>query len=143
VVVPDELARSLGDDRRMPVRASFNGVPYQGSMVSWSGTYCIGVTKAIMAEAGVSVSDELDVVVEFDEAPREVDVPDNLEAILSRRKGLQAAWDRMSFSHRREYVSAITEAKKPETRQRRVAKTIEALEGRIQVTKPGGGGGRW
>jgi len=62
---------------------------------------------------------------------------------LSRRKGLQAAWDRMSFSHRREYVSAITEAKKPETRQRRVAKTIEALEGRIQVTKPGGGGGRW
>jgi uncharacterized protein YdeI (YjbR/CyaY-like superfamily) len=112
-------------------------------MVSWSGTYCIGVTKAIMAEAGVSMGDQLDVVVEFVEAPREVDVPDDLQAMLSKRKGVQAAWDGMSFSHRREYVNAITEAKKPETLQRRVAKTIDALEGLIRVAKSGGGGGHW
>jgi Bacteriocin-protection, YdeI or OmpD-Associated/Domain of unknown function (DUF1905) len=143
VVVPDEVARSFGTDRRMPVRASFNGVPYRGSMVSWSGMACIGVTKAIMAEAGVSMGDELDVVLELDEAPREVEVPDDLDAILRKRKDLREAWDRMSFSHRREYVNAIAEAKKPETRQRRVAKTIEALEGLVRVAKPGGGGGHW
>ena len=131
MVVPDEVARSFGSDRRMPVRASFNGVPYRGSMVSWSGMACIGVTKAIMAEAGVSMGDELDVV------------PDDLDAILRKRKDLREAWDRMSFSHRREYVNAIAEAKKPETRQRRVAKTIQALEGLVRVAKPGGGGGHW
>lgn len=112
-------------------------------MVSWSGSYCIGVTKAIMAEAGVSKGDQLEVVVEFDEAPREMDVPEHLQAMLSKRKGVQAAWDGMSFSHRREYVNAITEAKKPETLQRRVAKTIDALEGLIRVAKSGGGGGHW
>jgi uncharacterized protein YdeI (YjbR/CyaY-like superfamily) len=92
---------------------------------------CIGVTKAIMAEAGVSMGDELDVV------------PDDLDAILRKQKDLREAWDRMSFSHRREYVNAIAEGKKPETRQRRVAKTIQALEGLVRVAKPGGGGGHW
>jgi bacteriocin resistance YdeI/OmpD-like protein/uncharacterized protein DUF1905 len=143
VVVPDDTARSLGSGRRIPVRASFNGVAYQGSMVSWSGTYCIGVTKAIMGQAGVSVGDSLDVVVELDEVQRDVEIPADLQTVLSKRKDLKVAWDRMSFSHRREYVNAITEAKKPETRQRRIAKTVEALEGLVGGGKPGGGGGHW
>jgi uncharacterized protein YdeI (YjbR/CyaY-like superfamily) len=87
----------------------------------------LGVQKAIMAEAGVSVGDTLTVVVRNDDAPREVEVPDDLKEALRRNEAARAAFVGLSFSHRREYVDAINEAKRPETRARRVERTIQAL----------------
>jgi uncharacterized protein YdeI (YjbR/CyaY-like superfamily) len=66
------------------------------------------------------------VVVENDDAPREVEVPDDL-AKAFRAKGAKAEWGRLAFTHQHEYAEAILGAKKPETRARRVDKTIEAL----------------
>jgi len=109
------------------VQASFNGVPYRGSIVRMGGVTMLGVTKAIMAEAGAGPGDAIDVVVEKDEAPREVEVPPELRKALKRNRAAAAAWDRLSFSHRREYVGHIAEAKREETRARRVERTIEAL----------------
>lgn len=91
----------------------------------------LGVTKAVMAEAGAGPSDALDVVVENDEAPREVEVPPDLTKALKRNRAARAVWDGLSFSHRREYVSYIVEAKKEETRARRVERTIKVLTERV------------
>ena len=127
VEVTDEVVAALGGGGRIPVQASFNGVPYRGSIVKMGGVMMLGVTKAVMAEAGAGSGDVLDVVVENDEAPREVEVPPELTTALKRNRAARAVWDGLSFSHRREYVSYIVEAKKEETRARRVERTIQAL----------------
>ncbi len=127
VDVPDEVVAALGGRGRIPVQASFNGIPYRGSIVRMGGVMMLGVTKAIMAEAGAGPGDVLDVVVENDEAPREVEVPPELTKALKRSPAARAVWDGLSFSHRREYVGYIVEAKKEETRARRVERTIQAL----------------
>ena len=131
VDVPTEVVEALGGQgggrRRIPVTATFDGVPYRGSIVRMGGGAVLGVQKAIMAEAGVSVGDTLTIVVRNDDAPREVEVPDDLSEALRRNETARAAFEGLSFSHRREYVDSITEAKRPETRARRVERTIQAL----------------
>jgi uncharacterized protein DUF1905/bacteriocin resistance YdeI/OmpD-like protein len=133
VEVPDEVVAALGGKGRIPVQANFNGIPYRGSIVRMGGVMMLGVTKAIMAEAGAGPGDAIDVVVEKDEAPREVEVPPELRKALKRNRAAAGVWDRLSFSHRREYVGYIVEAKREETRARRVERTIEALTERADT----------
>lgn len=130
VEVPNEIVVALGGKGRIPVAASFNGVPYRGSIVKMGGVMMLGVTKAIMTKAGVGPGDVLDVVVENDDAPREVETPPELAKALRKDKTAAAVWVKLSYSHRREYVGFIVEAKKEETRARRVDQTIRALEQR-------------
>ena len=127
VDVPTEVVEALGGKGRIPVTATFDGVPYRGSIVRMGGGAVLGVQKSIMAEAGVAVGDSLTVVVRNDEAPREVEVPDDLAEVLARNDPARAAFEGLSFSHKREYVRSITEAKRPETRARRIELTIEQL----------------
>src|SRR6185295_2285349 len=84
VDVPPEVIEALGGRGRIPVTATFDGVPYRGSIVRMGGGAVLGVQKAIMAEAGVAVGDTLTVVVRNDDAPREVEVPDDLAEALRR-----------------------------------------------------------
>ena len=130
VEVPDEVVAKLGGKGRIPVQATFNGIPYRGSIVKMGGVMMLGVTKAIMAEAGVVAGDTVDVEVEKDDAPREVETPPELMKALKKNRAAEAAWDKLSYSHRREYVGYIVEAKKEETRARRVDQTIRTLEQR-------------
>ena len=127
VDVPTEVVEGLGGKGRIPVTATFNGVPYRGSIVRMGGGAVLGVQKAIMAEAGVRVGDSITVVVRNDEGPREVEVPVDLAEALARNGAARAAFEGLSFSHKREYVRSITEAKRPETRARRIELTIEQL----------------
>jgi hypothetical protein len=127
VDVPTEVVEALGGKGRIPVTATFDGVPYRGSIVRMGGGAVLGVQKAIMAEAGVTVGDMLTIVVRKDEAAREVEVPDDLAEALARNDPARAAFEGLSFSHKREYVRSITEAKRPETRARRIGLTIERL----------------
>jgi len=125
--VPTEVVEALGGKGRIPVTATFDGVPYRGSIVRMGGGAVLGVQKAIMAEAGVRVGDSLTVVVRNDEGPREVEVPVDLAEALARNGAARAAFEGLSFSHKREYVRSITEAKRPQTRARRIELTIEQL----------------
>jgi len=125
--VPTEVVEALGGKGRIPITATFNGVPYPGSIVRMGGGAVLGVQKAIMAEAGVRVGDSITVVVRNDEGPRVVEVPVDLAEALARNGAARAAFEGLSFSHKREYVRSITEAKRPETRARRIELTIEQL----------------
>jgi antitoxin component of MazEF toxin-antitoxin module len=127
VDVPPEAVEALGGKGRIPVTATFDGVPYRGSIVRMGGGAVLGVQKAIMAEAGVSVGDTLTVVVRNDVAPRQVEVPEDLAEALARDDPARAAFEGLSFSHKREYVRSITDAKRPETRARRIELTIQQL----------------
>ena len=128
VMVPDEVVHTLGGGGRIPVQATFDGVMYRGSVVRMGSRAVLGVTKDIRADIGKAVGDEVVVVVDRDDEVRRVQVPDQLAVELSRRPKAQLAFEGLSYSHRREYVQWIEEAKKPETKVRRIRSTIERLE---------------
>jgi antitoxin component of MazEF toxin-antitoxin module len=136
VEVPPEVVEALGGKGRIPITTTFNGVPYRGSIVRMGGGAVLGVQKAIMAEAGVRVGDSITVVVRNDEGPRVVEVPVDLAEALARNGAARAAFEGLSFSHKREYVRSITEAKRPETRARRIELTIEQLVERAGGAEP-------
>jgi hypothetical protein len=129
VEVPDGVVEALGGGRRIPVRATFGGIDYRGSIVSMGGeAMVIGVLKSIRDELGAQPGDAVSVTVDRDDAPRSVEVPADLAAALDAA-GLTAAFAALSYSHQREYVRSIEDAKRPATRARRVEQTIERLGG--------------
>jgi hypothetical protein len=125
VAVPFDVKAEFGS-ARPKVLATFDGEAYRGTIVSMGGVAMIGMLKEIRAKLKKDIGDRVRVTVEADAAPREVELPADLRQAL-RAAGLEAAFDRLSYTHRKEYVKAVEEAKRPETRQRRIEQTIEAL----------------
>ncbi|MEV6413243.1 YdeI/OmpD-associated family protein [Kribbella sp. NPDC051718] len=126
VEVPPEVLAALGGGGRIPVLATFDGLAYRGSIASMGGCMALGVLKAIRGELGKGAGDQVAVTVERDTTERTVEVPADLAEALEAA-GVKEAFAALSFSHRREHVQAIEEAKKPETRARRIAKTVEMV----------------
>jgi len=127
VEVPPDVIERLGAKGRIAVRATFNGVPYRGSIMRMGGVTMLGVTKGIMQQAGADVGDTLEVVVENDDTPRSVDLPAELAAAFARNTTMRRTWDALSYTARKEHAASIESAKKPETRARRVEKVLDAL----------------
>ena len=128
VIFPYEVEKEFGVKGRVPVKATFNGVPYSGSLLKCGATeHMLGIQKAIQAEIGKAPGDTVDVVVWKDDEVRTVEVPAEFEKLL-KKAGLFAAFDKLSYTHRKEYCRWITEAKKEETRQNRIAKALEMLK---------------
>ncbi len=127
VVLPEEAATIFATRKMVPVRATFNGVAYRGSLMpTGDGRFGLGLTKALRASAGVGIGDTVHVVVERDEEPRTVEVPDDLSAAL-RVAGLADRFASLAYSHRRELVGWVTGAKRADTRARRVAKAVDMV----------------
>jgi hypothetical protein len=134
VVVPLD-ARALWGEARPPVRGTVNGVPFRSRLAIYGGETMLGLTNAFRASAGIVEGDEVEVVIERDDEPREVEVPPALQAQLDADEIARAAFEKLSFTHRREYANWIAEAKRDETRERRAGKAIELL--RQGVKTPG------
>jgi hypothetical protein len=131
VVLPDDADVMFGTRARIPVRATFNGIPYRGSAMPRDiGRFALEITKAIRTEAGLEIGGTVRVVVERDMEERAVEVPDDLSSAL-RSHGLDGRFTSLTPSHRREYVRWITAAKRDATRANRVAKAVAMIgEGR-------------
>jgi len=128
VRVPPAVVAALGGKGRIAVEATFDGVAYRGSVVSMGGAMVVGVLKDIRTALGKGPGDEVTVTLAPDTAPRTVEVPDDLRTALDEAR-LTATFTGLSYSHQREYVMWIDEAKKPETRARRITQTVERLRG--------------
>ncbi len=128
VQVPFDVEQAFGS-KRPKVKATIDGVPYRGTLVRM-GAEChiLGVLKEIRGKIGKDFGDEITVVVEPDAEARTVDVPPDLAEALGGDAKARAAFDGLAYTHQREYVKLIMEAKRPETRARRVAQTIEMLK---------------
>ena len=115
---------------RPKVKAVFdNTVEYRGSLVRMGGDcHILGVRKDIRAKLNKHPGDEVEVQLELDTQPRKVEVPEILAATFKAKPAVQKYFDQLSFTHRGEYVNYITEAKKEETRLRRVQKVIAMME---------------
>jgi hypothetical protein len=127
--VPHEVAAALSDAKRPPVVVTIGVHAFRTRLAVYGGQPMVGVSKANRAAAGIEVGDRFDVAIAVDEEPRTVEVPGDLAEALAADPEAAGAFDRLSFTHRREYVNWITEARKPETRARRVAGTVERVRG--------------
>jgi hypothetical protein len=128
VRLPSDAADRFGTRARFPVRATFNGVAYRGStMPMGDGTFCLGIAKAIRAAAGIDVGDLVSVTIERDEAERAVEVPLDLDDALRSNSAAAERFAGMSYTHRREYAAWVADAKRPETRRRRIEQAIAMI----------------
>jgi hypothetical protein len=93
--------------------------------MSVGGCLYLGVHKSTRAAAGVDIGDTIELTVERDTAPRVLTLPDDLAAALADDPRARAAFEGLSFTHRREYVEWVAGAKRAETRARRIAQTLE------------------
>ena len=125
--VPDEVVAELGAGKRPAVRITVNGYSYRTTAMFMGGRYMVPLAAEHREGAGVSAGDEVEVDIELDTAVREVIVPADLAAAMAAQPAVQAFFDQLSFTHRKEWVRWIEDAKKPETRQARLTKTVEEL----------------
>jgi Bacteriocin-protection, YdeI or OmpD-Associated/Domain of unknown function (DUF1905) len=131
IEVPPELVESLGSSKRPAVRVTINGHTYRSTVSPRGGVYMLPVSSEQRAGAGIAAGDEVDVLLELDTAPREVEIPNDLAKALAKEPEAKRFFDGLSYSNKQRHVLSIEGAKTAETRQRRIDKAITMLrEGR-------------
>ncbi|MDT5272663.1 MAG: hypothetical protein QOH49_4849 [Acidobacteriota bacterium] len=126
--IPFDVEKTFGGRGRVPVRGTLNGAPFRGSLFRMGGDcHFMVVNRHLRAAAGVRGGETVPVVMERDTEPRVINPPADFARALKGNKEAQAIWDKLSFTHRREHVEHIEEAKKPETRLRRIEKSVTLL----------------
>jgi hypothetical protein len=105
-----------------------NGVELRTTVAVYGGRSYVGFRKEVRDAAGIAIGERIRVEVELDDRPREVDVPKDLARALAKDKAAKKVFDGLAFTHRKEYAKWIEDAKKPETRARRLEKAVEMLK---------------
>lgn len=123
----DAEVDALGGGKRAAVLVTIGGRSARLRLGVMDGRNVIGLSKAARAQLGVEMDSEVEADVALDVAERVVEVPDDLAAALAAEPGLREAFDALAYSHRKEHARSVTEAKRPETRERRVAAVVEAV----------------
>ncbi len=123
IEIPADVIESLGSGKRPKLQLTVGGLSYRSTVAVMGGGYFVAFTKEHRAKTGLKAGDPIEVTVELDTEPRIVEVPTDLLAAL-KAGGLAEAFEKLSYSHRKEHVRAIEEAKAPETRQRRIDKAV-------------------
>ena len=130
VPIPQGVAAKLALKGMPKINAVIAGVPYRGSLMPMGdGTDCLGVLKAIQEKAGVKQGDAIPIDIELDSAARTVTIPADLARALATDRKAAAAWEALSYTNRKEIANGLEEAKKPETRARRLGAALEKLRG--------------
>jgi hypothetical protein len=128
VAVPEKAMREFDGRRRVPVVATIDGHAYRTTICDMGNGPCIPVRRSVREAAGIAAGQRVTVTLVFDAGERTVAVPPFLARAMTKPE--RTAFDAMSYSHRKEYVDWVTAAKKPETRDRRIAKMREKLRER-------------
>lgn len=130
VEVPGDVAEKLGLKGRPKIQAVIAGHPYRGSLMpTQSGVLCLGVLKAIQQAEGRKRGDRITVELDIDTAPRVIEPPADLARALARDKQAAEGWEKLSYTNKREIAMGLEEAKKAETREKRLAAAIDRLRG--------------
>lgn len=127
VAVPPGVVQALGGGTRIPVRVRIAGVDFASTVATVKGQTRIPVSVQIRAAAGIQAGDTLEVDVVRDDTPRTVEIPEDLQAALDQHPALRESFATLSYSNQRRLVLSVTEARTPETRQRRIGKVIAEL----------------
>jgi hypothetical protein len=128
VVFPYDTEQEFGTKGKVPVKVTIDGTADRGGLFKMgTPSHILGVPKAIREQIGKGPGDIVTIVLSKDDAPRDVDVPDAFKALM-KKAGVLAIFEGLSFTHRKEYCRWITDAKKEETRVRRLEKAVDMLK---------------
>lgn len=125
--VPPEVVEALGKGKRPPVVVTINGYSYRNTVAVYGDEFLIGVAQEHRAPAGVKPGDEIEVDLELDTAPREVELPADFAAALDAAPEARRAFESLSYSNKRRFTLSIEAAKSEETRKRRIEKSVSQL----------------
>jgi len=135
VFFPYDVEKEFGTRGQVPVKITFDGVPYTGTMIKYGHPqHMLPLLKAIREQIGKGPGDIVSVTVERDSSARTIEIPPEFEKLLKKEK-LLPIFEKLSYTHRKEYCRWITQAKKEETRQARLAKAMTML--RTGIKTPG------
>lgn len=128
ITLPFDVQKEFGSRARLPVRGTINKHAFRGTIFPMGdGRHYMVVNKELRAAAGVRGGETVSVSMEPDTEPRTITPPDDLARALKANRDAQATWDKLSYTHRKEYARSVEEAKRPETRQRRLEDTVARL----------------
>lgn len=126
--VPDEVVAALGTSRKPAVKVTLNGYTYRNTVASMGGRFMVGVSADVREKSGVKGGDTLDVEIVLDTEPRVLEIPPDFAAALAAEPAAQAAFEALSYSKKRLHTMPIEAAKAPETRARRIEKSVAELK---------------
>jgi hypothetical protein len=129
IVLTDDQVESLGAGKAFPVSVTIGGRTARLRVARMGGKNLIGFSKAVRAELGVEIDQEVDAVIAVDTAERTVEEPPALAEALDADPALRSAFDALSYTARKEHARTVADAKQEATRERRLAKIIESLRG--------------
>jgi hypothetical protein len=133
VLFPYDVEQEFGTKGKIPVKATFDGVPYTGSLIKYGNPrHMLPVLKAIREQLGKTPGDTITVELSKDDGPRTLEVPPQFKAAMEK-DGVLQTFDRLSFTHRKEYCRWISGAKKEETRSQRLKKAVEMLKNGVRT----------
>jgi bacteriocin resistance YdeI/OmpD-like protein/uncharacterized protein DUF1905 len=119
--------KALFGEARAPVQMTFCGETHKNRVAVYGGKYILGIWKAVLEKHGLADGSMIEVTLEHDDAPRVIEPPADLAAAMADNAKAADGWAAMSYTHQREWAQALEDAKKPETRTKRLAQAIEAL----------------
>ena len=128
IELTDAQVDELGGGKRAAVVVGIGDRTARVRLAVMDGRNVIGLSKAVRTQLGVDIGDEVDATIDLDTAEREVEVPDDLATALTDA-GARAAFEGLSYSRRKEIARSLAEAKRPETRERRIAAAVAELAG--------------
>ena len=124
---PFDVVEVFGRKGRVPVKGTINGFPFRSSLMNMGDGHMMAINAEMRAGGKCKAGDSVKVVMELDEGERKVEVPAYLKKIINSDPQAKERWAKLSFTHQKEYVRAIEDAKKDETRQRRIEQMMDAL----------------
>lgn len=132
IEVPAEVVEELGAGKKPPVKITLKGYTYRSSIAVMGGKYMVSLSAENRKNAGVAGGDTLEIEILVDTEKREIAVPPDLQAALDANPEAKVFFEKMSYSNKRRHVEPIEAAKAPETRQRRIEKSVQMFsEGKV------------
>jgi hypothetical protein len=133
VLFPYDVEKEFGTRGKVPVKVTFDGVAYTGSLMKYGHpSHMLGMTKAMREQTGKGPGDTVNVELSKDDEIRSLEVPVQFVKAM-KKEGLMPFFETLSYTHRKEYCRWISEAKKEETRLKRVQKAVEMLKSGIKT----------
>ena len=133
VFFPYDTDKEFGTKGKVPIKATMDGIPYTGSLMKYGfPQHMLHVPKAIREQASKGLGEILDVVVWRDEDERKLEVPAAFAQVM-KKEGLLPFFESLSYTHRKEYCRWVSEAKKEETRAKRLEKAVAMLRDKVKT----------
>jgi Domain of unknown function (DUF1905)/Bacteriocin-protection, YdeI or OmpD-Associated len=133
VFFPHDTEKEFGAKGKVPVKATFDGAPYAGSLFKYGfPQHMLPILKTLRAQIGKAIGDSVEVVVWKDDAVRILEIPAEFKKLL-KKESLLPIFEKLSYTHRKEYIHWVTEAKKEETRSRRLEKSVSMLKSGVKT----------